>query len=71
MPSVDIPGIDMVKLAAGYDLQSEEVDRPEDLEPALARAFASNTPCLLSVKVRKGGERCMGMDLSVNPPNYG
>jgi benzoylformate decarboxylase len=71
VPSVDIPGIDMVKLAAGYDLQSEEVDRPEDLEPALARAFASNTPCLLSVKVRKGGERCMGINLSVNPPNYG
>jgi len=61
----------MVKPATGHGVRSEEVDRPEDLEPALARAFASNTSYLLSVKVRKGEERCMGMDLSVNPRNYG
>lgn len=67
---MDIPGIDMVKLAQGYGMTALEVDRPEALEPALKDAFASRSPRLISVNVAKGGEKCMGMDQSVNPPNY-
>jgi benzoylformate decarboxylase len=67
---MDIPGIDAVKIAQGYGLTALEVDRPEDLEPALKEAFASRGPRLISVNVAKGGQKCMGMDQSVNPPKY-
>ena len=67
---MDIPGIDMVKLAQGYGLAAQAVERTEDLEPALQEAFRSPEPRLISVHVAKGGQKCMGMDQSVNPPNY-
>jgi len=69
-PGMDLPGIDMVKLAEGYGMTACEVDRPEHLEPALREAFAAQAPRLISVNVAKGGQTCMGMDQSVNPPNY-
>jgi benzoylformate decarboxylase len=69
-PGMDLPGIDMVKIAQGYGMTAHEVDRPEDLEPILREAFTSQEPCLISVNVAKGGQTCMGMDQSVNPPNY-
>jgi thiamine pyrophosphate-dependent acetolactate synthase large subunit-like protein len=47
-----------------------EVDRPEDLETVLKKAFASQAPRLISVNVTKGGQTCMGMDQSVHPPKY-
>ena len=70
VPGMDIPAIDIVKIAQGYGMTACEVDRPEDLEPALREAFASPSPRLISVNVAKGGQTCMGMDQSVNPPNY-
>ncbi len=71
VPGMDIPGIDMVKLAEGYGMTAQEVDRAEDLEPAFRAAFASQGPRLITVNVAQGGQTCMGMDQSVNPPNYG
>jgi benzoylformate decarboxylase len=71
VPGMDIPGIDMVKLAEGYGMTAREVDRAEDLESVLREAFASQGPRLITVNVAKGGQTCMGMDRSVNPPNYG
>jgi len=71
VPGIDIPGIDAVKIAQGYGMEAREVDRPEDLEPALREAFAANAPRLISVNVQRGGQKTMGMDQSVNPPNYG
>jgi benzoylformate decarboxylase len=68
---MDLPGIDIVKIAQGYGLSAKEIDRPEELEPALREAFALPGPQLLSVNVAKGGQKCMGMDQSVNPPKYG
>jgi benzoylformate decarboxylase len=68
---MDLPGIDIVKIAQGYGMSAREVDQPGDLEPALQAAFAANEPCLISVNVAKGGQKTMGMDQSVNPPNYG
>src|SRR5262249_54587255 len=70
VPGMDIPDIDMVKIAQGYGVAACEVDRPSDLEPALRDAFASSVPRLISVNTAKGGQLCMGMDQSVNPPNY-
>jgi benzoylformate decarboxylase len=71
VPGIDIPGIDAVKIAQGYGMNARAVDRPEDLEPALKCAFASHEPMLISVNVQQGGQKTMGMDQSVNPPNYG
>ncbi|HEV2689150.1 MAG TPA: thiamine pyrophosphate-dependent enzyme, partial [Bryobacteraceae bacterium] len=70
VPGMDIPGIDMVRIAQAYGMAAHEVDRPEELEPALRAAFAANEPRLISVNVAKGGQKCMGMDQSVHPPNY-
>lgn len=70
VPGMDIPGIDMVKIAQGYGMAAHEVDRPEELEAALKAAFAAHEPRLISLNVAKGGEKCMGMDQSVHPPNY-
>jgi benzoylformate decarboxylase len=70
VPGTDIPGIDIVKIAQGYGMAAREVVRPEQLETVLKEAFASEHPCLISVDVAKGGQKCMGMDQSVNPPNY-
>jgi benzoylformate decarboxylase len=70
VPGMDIPDIDMVKIAQGYAMKACEVDRAEDLEPALRSAFNENVPQLISVSVSKVGQLCMGMDQSVNPPNY-
>ena len=68
---MDLPGIDMVKIAQGYGMTAKEVDRPDELEPALKSAIASHAPCLISINVAKGGQKTMGMDQSVNPPKYG
>lgn len=70
VPGMEIPGIDIVKIAQGYGMTAQEVDRPEELEAALRAAFAARDPRLISVNVAKGGQKCMGMDQSVNPPNY-
>ena len=71
VPGMDLPGIDIVKIAQGYGMPAQEVAGPEELETVLKQAFASPGPRLISVQVAKGGETCMGMDQSVNPPNYG
>jgi len=71
VPGIDIPGIDAAKIAQGYGMTARSVESAEDLEPALKCAFASNEPCLISVTVQSGGQKTMGMDQSVNPPNYG
>jgi benzoylformate decarboxylase len=71
VPGVDIPGIDMVKIAQGYGMGAREIDRAEDLDAALQEAFAAKAPRLISVNIQTTGKTCMGMDLSVNPPNYG
>jgi benzoylformate decarboxylase len=70
VPGMDLPGIDMVRIAQGYGMAAEEVDRPEELESVFRKAFASPQPSLISVNVAKGGQTCMGMDQSVHPPNY-
>jgi benzoylformate decarboxylase len=68
---MDLPGMDMVKIAQGYGMPAREVDRAEDLERVLKEEFASQGPRLISVNVARGGQTCMGMDQSVHPPNYG
>ncbi len=69
-PGMDIPGIDMVKIAEGYGMAAEELDQPGALEASFMKAFASSSPQLISVNVAKGGQKCMGMDQSVDPPKY-
>jgi benzoylformate decarboxylase len=70
VPGMDIPGIDVVKIAQGYGMNAQEVDRPEDLEFVLKQAFAASETRLIGVKVAAAGGKCMGMDQSVNPPTY-
>lgn len=71
VPGMDLPGINAALIARGYGMKACEVKRADELEPALKEAFASNSPYLVSVRVQPGGQTTMGMDESVNPPNYG
>ena len=68
---MDLPGIDIVRIAQGYGMTAQEVDQPGELESVLRAAFATQEPQLISVNVTNGGQKCMGMDQSVNPPKYG
>ena len=70
VPGMDLPGIDIVKIAEGYGMRAEAVTRPDDLEPALKNAFTSDVPRLISIAIHDKVEKCMGMDQSVNPPKY-
>ncbi len=70
VPGMDLPGIDVARIATGYGMESETVTQPGELEPALKAAFSANEPRLLSVLVQSDTSKCMGMDQSVNPPNY-
>jgi benzoylformate decarboxylase len=67
---MNIPGIDIAKIAEGYGVASTKVEEPNQLEPALKKAFAAQAPYLVDVRVAPGGQKCMGMDQSVNPPDY-
>ena len=60
VPGMDLPGIDMVKIAQGYGMAAQEVDQPAELEPALKQAFASQAPRLISVNVARGGREVHG-----------
>jgi len=68
---MDLPGIDIVKIAQGYGMAAREVDKPAELESVLKNAFETPGPQLISVNIAKGRQTCMGMDQSVNPPKYG
>jgi benzoylformate decarboxylase len=71
VPGIDIPGINAALIAQGYGMKAREVDHPADLEASLRCAFDSHDPQLISVNVQPGGQKTMGMDQSVNAPNYG
>ena len=45
------PGIDFVALAQGFGVTAERVDAPEDVGPAIERAFEANEPRLIDVLV--------------------
>jgi benzoylformate decarboxylase len=70
VPGMDLPAIDVVRIAEGYGMRATHVEKPEELSCALEEALQSNQPSLLSVTIARGGEKCMGMDQTVNPPDY-
>lgn len=70
VPGMDLPGIDIVEIAAGYGMKSEVVTDPHDLEAELKAAFEAAEPRLISVKIQSDISKCMGMDQSVSPPRY-
>lgn len=51
--SIDNP--DFSYLARAFDMHSERVDRPDDLEPALERALSSGRPALVDVHTDPSG----------------
>jgi benzoylformate decarboxylase len=59
---MDLPGIDIVKIAQGYGMAAFEVDRPAELESILKNAFDTFGPQLISVNIARGGQTCMGMN---------
>jgi benzoylformate decarboxylase len=70
VPGMNLPGIDIVKIAQGYGMNAQEIASPQDLEPAFRKAFGAHEPRLICVNVASSAEKCMGMDQSVDPPGY-
>lgn len=54
MPGIDLGGLDFCALAAGMGCRSRLVERPEELDEALAAAVAANEPVVLHVRVDPG-----------------
>ena len=54
MPGIDLGGLDFCALAAGMGCRSRLVERPEELDEALAAAVAASEPVVLHVRVDPG-----------------
>jgi benzoylformate decarboxylase len=50
-PGLDLPRLDITRIAEGFGCEAETVEEPEKLEDALVRALAHEGPYLLNVKV--------------------
>ena len=52
-PHMDLTGpeVGFVDIARGFGVEAETVEHPEDIEPALKRAFASGKPYLLDILI--------------------
>ncbi|QHK18560.1 benzoylformate decarboxylase [Pseudarthrobacter psychrotolerans] len=50
-PGLDLPGIDLTALAAGFGVTARRVTTGDDLDTELARAFNADRPVLLDVTV--------------------
>jgi benzoylformate decarboxylase len=51
VPGLDVPGIDLVKVAEGMGVRGERIEDVNDLENALKRGFAAKWPYLINVMV--------------------
>jgi benzoylformate decarboxylase len=51
VPGLDVPGLDLVKVAGGMGVRGEQVEKPDDLTAALKRSLAAKWPYLINVTV--------------------
>ncbi|MCA3749029.1 MAG: benzoylformate decarboxylase [Rubrobacter sp.] len=51
VPGLDLPGIDIVRIASGFGCAGERVEEPDELPQALKRAFSSDAPYVVDVLV--------------------
>lgn len=50
-PGIDLPGLDFVQIARGHGCGAMRVTKPDEIGPALHKAFADEGPVLLDVAV--------------------
>ena len=60
VPGLDLPNIDIVRIAQGFGCGGERVENPEDLHPALERALASEGPYVVDIAVDKTVPKMFG-----------
>jgi len=48
---VDLPFIDYSQIAKAFGCYGEKIERPEDIKPALKRAFDSGKPSVLDISI--------------------
>ncbi len=60
VPGLDVPGVDLVRIARGFGCEAERVEKPGDLREALERDFASGKPSLLDVSVDTAVPKLLG-----------
>ena len=53
IPSLDLPGLEITSISRGFGCEAERVEHPEELQPAIERALATDGPYLLEVVVER------------------
>jgi benzoylformate decarboxylase len=53
LPGTDLPGLDFVALSAGYGIEGKRVESADELDQALATAFADRAPHLIEVETER------------------
>jgi benzoylformate decarboxylase len=51
VPGLDVPGLDLVKIAEGMGVRGESIEEPDALEDALERGFSARWPYLINIFV--------------------
>jgi benzoylformate decarboxylase len=50
-PGIDLPGLDFVQIARGHGCEAMRVTKPDEIGPALHKAFADEGPVVLDIAV--------------------
>lgn len=51
VPGLDVPDLDLVKVAEGMGVRGEQIEKPDDLKAALKRGLAARWPYIINVAV--------------------
>lgn len=60
VPGLDLPDLNIVRIAQGYGCEGERVERPGDLHDALERALASEGPYVVDIAVDRTVPKMFG-----------
>ncbi|GCE22404.1 benzoylformate decarboxylase [Dictyobacter kobayashii] len=55
VPGLDLPGIDILQIARGFGCETQRVEHPQDLAPAIQKHLQAGRPTVLEVLVDKKG----------------
>ncbi|GCE30271.1 benzoylformate decarboxylase [Dictyobacter alpinus] len=55
IPGLDLPDLDIIKLAEGFGCHAQRITRPEELAPTIQHLLQGNTPSVLEVVVDPNG----------------
>ena len=60
MPGLDVHGVEITRIARGFGVEGEVVEKADDLRPAIERAVSAGGPYLLDVIVDREVPELLG-----------